>query len=118
MLEMARTKLLNCLLTEVIDGKWHCGKPQYHSTHHQAEWLQEFTRRVGNLGQKSISDTLLALKPEKEALVKGGWSTLSGLNEVLHSISLKCIALHRVEGGLCLRCANSAQLQLHKEHTK
>lgn len=112
MLEMARTKLLTCLMTEAMSGDWHCtsaGK----KNRHQSDWLKEFVHRTGDFGQRSISDILVSLNPNKDVSATDGWAMFMGPDQIFKSISDRCRAVHEVEGGLCLRCARDDEVHEH-----
>ena len=112
MLEMARTKLLTCLMTEAMSGDWHCTSGSK-KNRHQSDWLKEFAHRTGGFGQSSISDILASLNPNKDSSATDGWAMFMGPDQIFKSISDRCMAVHEVEGGLCLRCARGDEVHEH-----
>ncbi len=111
MLEEARNKLRMSLLMDVLNGDWHCGSSSKKGRH-RPEWLTEFVRRAGNLGNTAISSTLKALDQDAcssvpDIVVESDF--ICQRDRLFKSITDSFRKRHQNAGGLCIWCARTGE---------
>ncbi|KAK3293822.1 uncharacterized protein B0H64DRAFT_173440 [Chaetomium fimeti] len=110
MLEEARNKLRMSLLMDVLNGDWHCGSSSKKGRH-RPDWLMEFVRRAGNLGNTAISSTLEALDQDAGSSVTyiADEAEYSRREQTFKSITEGFRTRHQNAGGLCIWCVRTGE---------
>ncbi|KAJ3498301.1 hypothetical protein NLG97_g1235 [Lecanicillium saksenae] len=109
MLEIARNKLRQHLLTEVLKSDFAIKKGQ-----HRPNGFKVFMQRTSNLIEDSISSNIEALTREKRLPPADYWDDICRMEHVFHSIAESCVAVHEADNGLCLKCAKTDEA--HEKH--